>query len=79
MSVLSNRLSRIAVFGVIVSAISLTSNLRSVFADTLTIDSALSSINVVVSVGAFVDDEGNNTNPDTGNPYGPGDINPDDG
>jgi hypothetical protein len=75
MSVRSIRFSRVAVLGVI-AAMCLAANLRSIQAATLTINPALSSISVVVQVGSFVDGDGNTQNPDTGDPYGPGSLDP---
>jgi hypothetical protein len=53
--------------------------LRTAKADLLSVVGASSNVTIGISVGAFVDDEGNSNNPVTGAVYGPGDINPDDG
>jgi hypothetical protein len=53
--------------------------LRTAKADILSVVTSSSNVNIGLSVGAFIDDEGNTNNPDTGNPYAPGDTNPDDG
>ena len=64
--------------GCALAALPLAVGLRSANADTLTII-APSNVTMTIGVGVFQDDEGNINNPDTGNPYAPGDTNPDDG
>jgi len=76
MNVRSNLFSRFAVLGIFAAAISLTSTVRTASAINLTVDSALSSASLGVAIGGFLDNEGNNANPDTGDPYGPGSLDP---
>ena len=61
-----------------VTALAVSSHSSVTRADTLSVI-APSNLSVSVGVGVFVDDEGNGSNPITNDPYGPGDINPDDG
>jgi len=76
MSVRSNFFSRFAILGMFAAAIALASTARTASAVNLTVDSALSSASLSVAIGGFLDNEGNNTNPDTGDPYGPGSLDP---
>lgn len=48
-------------------------------ASTLLVDPLLSNVTIGINVGFFIDDEGNGVNPDTNQPYSPGDVNPNTG